>query len=93
MTIEYFTILNLLNKKLETVEGTYSPVKVLHSNAGFYLGRTYVDKEGFQEPGSRESDYFRNQEDAQQALVEGFNWRDAPENVFMYEEYMKNIRT
>lgn len=53
---------------LET-EGTYSDLKVMKSNAGWYIGTTFIYKEdGREEPGSRESEYFPNKEMAQDAL-------------------------
>lgn len=47
----------------------YSDLQVLRSAAGFYIGTTYMDPEnGWQEPGSRDSDYFVHKEQAMQAL-------------------------
>lgn len=39
-------------------KGSYSDLQVLQSNAGFYIGTIFTDAEGWQEPGSRDSDYF-----------------------------------
>lgn len=36
----------------------YSDLKVLSSNAGYYIGTVYTSPEGFNEPGSRDSHYF-----------------------------------
>lgn len=48
----------------------YSDLQVLRSTAGFYIGTTYIDPEsGWQEPGSRDSDYFVHKEQAMQALA------------------------
>ena len=47
----------------------YSELKVMHSNAGYYVGTTY-NGEGFEEPGSRDSDYFKNEKDAKLFLEE-----------------------
>ena len=48
-----------------------SALKVMRSNAGFYLGRTEYDEE-FQVdlPYSRESGYYRNKEEAERELRE-----------------------
>jgi len=47
----------------------YSDLQVMQSAAGFYLGTIYNNPEGFQEPGSRDSTYFRTKEDAEFALA------------------------
>lgn len=44
-----------------------SELKVLRSNAGFYLGRTMED-DGFDMPYDRQSGYFKTEAEAQQAL-------------------------
>lgn len=64
----------------------YSKLQVLKSNAGWYIGRTYTDKEGFEEPGSRESGYFGTEEDAKKALKFGFEVRDCMENNAAYDK-------
>lgn len=47
----------------------YSDLKVMQSAAGYYIGTTYTDpKDGFTEPGSRDSDYFRTHEEAEKYL-------------------------
>lgn len=44
----------------------YSELKIMHSNAGYYIGTTYTDPaDGFVEPGSRDSNYFKTREDAE----------------------------
>lgn len=53
---------------LPTKEG-YSDLQVMHSNAGYYIGTTFTDSDGFQEPGSRDSGYYRTHEEAEAALV------------------------
>lgn len=42
----------------------YSELQVLSSAAGYYVGTTYTDEDGFTEPGSRDSGYYRTYEDA-----------------------------
>ena len=63
-----------------------SNLRVLQSNAGYYIGRTCWNKEcGYEEPFSRESDYYVVQETAQAALdTMSFPVRDCVENNFMY---------
>lgn len=68
----------------------YSDLKVCRSFAGYYLGRDFVhgpDDEcpGLVEPGSRESDYFDTEAEAQLALVRGFVPRDCSENDHGYD--------
>lgn len=46
----------------------YSDLQVMKSNAGYYIGTIHTDEEGFQEPGSRDSDYYPTREEAQKAL-------------------------
>ncbi len=67
----------------------YSELQVLHSNDGWYVGTYYEerDKDGkvlWTEPGSRDTDYFKSQEDAERYLrimKEGFDLpvRKSPE--------------
>lgn len=59
----------------------YSELKVLHSGAGYYIGR--VDK--FGAPYSRESGYYRAFEAAENQLKNGFVVRDCAENNFAYD--------
>ncbi|NEX60166.1 hypothetical protein G3574_03655 [Noviherbaspirillum sp. 17J57-3] len=49
-------------------KGRYSPLQVLKSAAGYYIGTIYTDEYGDKEPGSRDSGYFATQEKAQQFL-------------------------
>jgi hypothetical protein len=51
-------------------QGQYSELKVLQSAAGYYIGTMYNNPEGFQEPGSRDSDYFPTKEKAEAFLKE-----------------------
>lgn len=45
-----------------------SELKVLKSNAGFYIGKTYESEHGNDYPYSRESGYYKTREEAQSAL-------------------------
>lgn len=48
-----------------TKKDGYSELQVLRSPAGWYIGTMFKDPDdGFEEPGSRDSDYFRTEEDA-----------------------------
>jgi len=49
-------------------KGNYTELMVLHSPAGYYVGTMYNNPEGYQEPGSRDSNYFKNFKDAQTFL-------------------------
>jgi hypothetical protein len=40
----------------------------LRSAAGFYVGTLHTDENGFVEPGSRDSDYFRTRQEAERYL-------------------------
>lgn len=46
----------------------YSEMQVLRSAAGYYVGTIYTDEDGFEEPGSRDSSYFKSEEEAQAYL-------------------------
>lgn len=47
----------------------YSDVQVLQSAAGWYVGTTFTEEEGYETPGSRESEeYYATQAEAQAAL-------------------------
>lgn len=72
-------------KTLRASNGSYGPLEVLCSNAGFYIGRVFNADEGYQEPGSRESDYFETRRDAEVALASGAFSRDCLENKILYE--------
>lgn len=49
-------------------DGEYSDLKVMRSAAGWYIGTEFHHKEGYIEPGSRESEYFSTEEKAEKAL-------------------------
>ena len=75
----------LENLKIEDIEN-YSELKVMHSNAGYYIGTTYTDPvAGFVEPGSRDSNYFKTREEAEKflKLVES-NSKEAISKLRMY---------
>lgn len=58
----------LENMEIDNLKN-YSELKVLHSNNGYYVGTTYTDPEdGFVEPGSRDSGYFKTREEAERFL-------------------------
>ena len=52
----------------EKEKGRYSEMQVLRSAAGYYVGTIYRNPEGYVEPGSRDSGYFRTKEEAQTFL-------------------------
>ncbi|MDD2731405.1 MAG: hypothetical protein PHW33_04770 [Candidatus Portnoybacteria bacterium] len=43
----------------------YSELMVLQSAAGYYVGTMYTNEDGYEEPGSRDSDYFRTRNEAE----------------------------
>lgn len=45
--------------------GNYTELMVLRSGGGWYVGTLYNNPGGYQEPGSRDSDYFTSDKDAQ----------------------------
>lgn len=45
-------------------KGCYTELMVLSSAAGYYVGTMYVE-DGFEGPGSRDSDYFKTREKAE----------------------------
>lgn len=57
-------IQNLFPEELDR----YSDLKVLESAAGFYVGTTYANPEGFTESGSRDSGYFAAADEARDFL-------------------------
>lgn len=67
-------------------EGSYSELKVMKSGAGYYIGRTFKNPDGYDEPGTRESAYFMSEEAANEAFENGFSWRASPENFALYEK-------
>jgi hypothetical protein len=54
----------------EEQKSGYSELKVLQSAAGYYVGTTYFNPDfgGFEEPGSRDSGYYRTEGEAERAL-------------------------
>ena len=48
----------------------YSDLQVLRSGAGYYVGTVYNHPEGYQEPGSRDSEYFPSHDAASKVLEE-----------------------
>jgi hypothetical protein len=73
--------------KIDTNDGYYGVLEVCKSGAGYYIGRIFHNKEGYMEPGSRETDYYKTKEEAENALqTNSWKWRDAPENRFLYDK-------
>lgn len=65
---------------------SYTELKIMKSNAGYYVGRGYM--EGIIEvPGSRESGYYATKEEAEKAFDFNTFDRDCSENRFMYETH------
>lgn len=63
-----------------------SKLKVMQSNAGYYIGRYCIDEDdSFKPPYSRESGYYKSKEEAAKALVTGFIRRVADENAYVYD--------
>lgn len=63
------------------MSGYYTELRVLSSAAGYYIGTNYVNVEAdgstWEEPGSRESGYFRTREAAEAALAaESEEWEN-----------------
>lgn len=58
----------LWDERFDNLQKGYSKLMVLSSVAGYYVGTIYTDEDGFQEPGSRESGYFKTREDAENYL-------------------------
>ena len=48
-------------------KGKYSDLQVLRSHAGWYIGTVFTE-DGFSEPGSRDSNYFRTEQEAKDEL-------------------------
>ncbi len=60
-------------------EGEYSDLRVCQSNAGYYIGTIFIGKDGFREPGTRDSGYYRTKKEAETALKEmSFEQRQHP---------------
>lgn len=71
--------------KMDSVEPGYriTKLQVMKSAAGYYIGRAgYKD---FQEPYTRESDYYATAEEAEKELRTGFEVRQCVENEYGYE--------
>ena len=72
-----------LASRYPSPEGVYSDLKVMHSAAGYYIGTSFThtsgEYEGLIEPGSRESEYFATEAEAQRALAtETWDQRSQP---------------
>lgn len=52
----------------KTDQGVYTDLQLMRSPAGWYIGTKFRNNEGFVEPGSRESEYFTTEEEAQHAF-------------------------
>lgn len=58
----------LLHPHNQAERARYSDLQVLKSAAGWYVGTIYTTDEGWQEPGSRDSDYYATKEEADYAF-------------------------
>lgn len=54
----------------EEEKGSYTDLQVMHSGAGYYVGTMYHNPEGYDEPGSRDSGYFKSFKEADDFLKE-----------------------
>ena len=63
---------SLIIENSEYIENkeNYSELKVLHSGAGYYIGTIYNNPDGYKEPGSRDSNYFKSNREAEEFLKE-----------------------
>jgi len=61
----------------EDDKGRYTDLMVLRSAAGWYVGTLYNDPAGFQDAGSRDSDYFATEAEAAEYLRQ-ITEEDAP---------------
>jgi hypothetical protein len=61
----------------------YSALQVMKSAAGYYVGTTYTDEDGFQGPGSRDSGYFPTKEAAERFL-------ETVSSVINPQEYLRD---
>lgn len=48
--------------------GCYSDLQVMRSAAGYYVGTVFHNPEGYDEPGSRDSGYYKTHQEAERAL-------------------------
>lgn len=63
-----------------------SPLQILNTPAGYYIGRTCWDKKNnYEGPFSRESGYFRTHDEAKKAMHNGWELRQCIENDWAYE--------
>jgi len=65
----------------------FTPLMVLKSAAGWYVGTLFNDPEepGFVEPGSRDTTYFEKKEDAEKVLAQmELIWAASPEDMAMH---------
>ena len=68
-----------LASQASTADGTYSDLQVLQSPAGHYIGTIFHNHAGYDEPGSRESEYFEDRASAEAALAnKSWNQRSHP---------------
>lgn len=68
-------------------DGVYSKLRVLRSAAGYYIGRIFEGKDGFMEPGSRESGYYPDEASATNDLLnDSYEFRNCVENQFLYRK-------
>lgn len=65
------------NLECITDKAGYSDLQVLKSGGGFYVGTLYTGPGGFEEPGSRDSHYFKTREEAERYLKDLTGIRDA----------------
>ena len=64
-------------------KNSYTPLQVLSSAAGFYIGTLYNNPDGYQEPGSRDSGYFNSFQQAEDMLE---SWK-RNENLLSMREH------
>lgn len=70
----------------------YTDKQVMCSYAGYYVGTSCWDPDfgGFEEPGSRESEYYETKEQAEKALTEMTYDRVCYENIHAYKMGLPN---
>ena len=65
--------------------GVYSPLQVLSSPFGWYIGRLFESDDATMNcVGSRESTFYKDKEGAERALLEGTFDRDTEEVLSLY---------
>jgi len=63
-------------------EPMFSKIKILKSNAGWFIGREYTDEHGMTMVGTRESsNYYSSIDEALERIVNGFTLRMCQENI------------